>query len=179
MNYLLIIFIFNFIFPQLEAKLITNNFEKPLYVTNYPNNNQKLLVIEQEGIIKLVQNNKITKTPFLDISDRVHQPLYPADEMGLLGLAFDTNFNENGFFYVNYVNKDSYSIISRFKVNGQLGNPQSEEILIKLKQPYPNHNGGQLEFGPVWLIYILGLVMVEKEVTPENRAQNFQIYWKF
>ena len=109
MNYLLIIFIFNFIFPQLEAKLITNNFEKPLYVTNYPNNNQKLLVIEQEGIIKLVQNNKITKTPFLDISDRVHQPLYPADEMGLLGLAFDTNFNENDEVDYNELFVDIFS----------------------------------------------------------------------
>ena len=128
MKYLLIILTFNFIFSQLEAKLIAEDFEKPLYITNYPNNNEMLLVVEQAGIIKIVKNNNITKSPFLDISNRVHQPLYPADEMGMLGFTLDPNFNENGFFYVNYVNRDSYSIISRFKVNGQLGKPQSEEI---------------------------------------------------
>ena len=72
-----IIFTFNLLLPQLEAKLIAKNFEKPLYVTNYPNNNNKLLVLEQEGIIQIVQNNIVSEIPFLDISNRVHQPLYP------------------------------------------------------------------------------------------------------
>ena len=171
MKHLLIILIFSFILPQLEAKLISGNFEKPLYVTNYPNDNEILLVLEQEGIIRIIKENNITKTPFLDISDRVHQPLYPADEMGMLGIAFDPNFNENHFFYINYVNKDSYSIISRFKVNGKLGNPKSEEILIKLKQPYPNHNGGSIEFGPDGYLYI-GFGDGGSSGDPENRSQN-------
>tara|TARA_B100000029_G_scaffold346664_1_gene339009 strand:- start:263 stop:1483 length:1221 start_codon:yes stop_codon:yes gene_type:complete len=171
MKFLFIILIVSFIFPQLEAKLIVDDFEKPVYVTNYPNNNQKLLVIEQEGIIKLVQNNKIIKTPFLDISDRVHQPLYPADEMGMLGMTFDPNFNKNKFFYINYVDRDSYTTISRFTVNQNLGDPDSEEILIKLKQPYPNHNGGHLEFGPDGYLYI-GLGDGGSSGDPENRAQN-------
>ena len=171
MKYLLIILTFNFIFPQLEAKLIAKDFEKPLYVTNYPNNNEMLLVVEQAGIIKIVKNNNITKSPFLDISNRVHQPLYPADEMGMLGLTFDPNFNENGFFYVNYVNRNFYSVISRFKVNEQLGNPQSEEILIKLKQPYFNHNGGSIEFGPDGYLYI-GFGDGGSVGDPENQAQN-------
>ena len=171
MKYLLIILIFNFILPQLEAKLIADDFEKPLYITNYPNDNEMLLVLEQEGIIKIVENNKITKNYFLDISDRVHQPLYPADEMGMLGIAFEPNFNENHFFYVHYVNKDSYSIISRLKVNEKLGDPKSEEILIKLKQPYPNHNGGSIEFGPDGYLYI-GFGDGGSSGDPENRAQN-------
>ena len=171
MKHVLIILIFSFILPQLEAKLISGNFEKPLYVTNYPNDNEVLLVLEQEGIIRIIKENNITKTPFLDISDRVHQPLYPADEMGMLGIAFDPNFNENHFFYINYVNKDWYSIISRFKVNEKLGNPQSEEILIKLKQPYPNHNGGSIEFGPDGYLYI-GFGDGGSSGDPENRAQN-------
>ena len=81
MKYLLIIFIFNFILPQLEAKLIADDFDNPLFVTNYPNDNKTLLVIEQKGIIKIVKNNSIADNYFLDISDRVHQPLYPADVM--------------------------------------------------------------------------------------------------
>jgi len=167
----IIIILSNLIIAQLDAKLIAKDFEKPLYVTNYANDNELLLVIEQEGIIRIIKENNITKTPFLDISDRVHQPLYPADEMGMLGIVFDPNFNENHFFYINYVNKDSYSIISRFKVNGKLGNPESEEILIKLKQPYPNHNGGSIEFGPDGYLYI-GFGDGGSSGDPENRAQN-------
>ena len=171
-NLFIIIIIFsNLVIAQLDAKLIADDFEKPLYITNYPNDNDILLVIEQEGIIKIVENNQITKIPFLDISDRVHQPLYPADEMGMLGIAFDPNFNKNHFFYINYVNKDSYSIISRFKVIEKLGNSQSEEILIKLKQPYPNHNGGSIEFGPDGYLYI-GFGDGGSSGDPENRAQN-------
>ena len=169
--FIIIIVLSNLVIAQLDAKLISGNFEKPLYVTNYPNDNEILLVLEQEGIIRIIKENNITKTPFLDISDRVHQPLYPADEMGMLGIAFDPNFNENHFFYINYVNKESYSIISRFKINGKLGNPQSEEILIKLKQPYPNHNGGSIEFGPDGYLYI-GFGDGGSSGDPENRAQN-------
>ena len=171
MKSLLIILIFNFILPQLEAKLISTDFENPLYMTNYPNNNQKLLVVEQNGIIKIIENNKIQKIPFLDISNKVHQPLYPADEMGMLGLAFDPNFNQNNFFYINYVNRKEYTIISRFKVKDNLGNAESEEILIKLKQPYPNHNGGNIEFGPDGYLYI-GIGDGGSSGDPENRAQN-------
>ena len=97
-KYVTIIINLAFLFPQLEAKLIAKNLEKPLYVTNYPNNNQKLLVIEQSGIIKLIDNGKISEKDFLNISKRVHKPLYPADEMGMLGLTFDPKFNENGSF---------------------------------------------------------------------------------
>ena len=166
-----IIFTFNLLLPQLEAKLIAKNFEKPLYVTNYPNNNNKLLVLEQEGIIQIVENNIVSEIPFLDISNRVHQPLYPADEMGMLGLAFDPNFNENNNFYVNYVDRDGFTIIARFKVKQNLGDKSSEEILIKLKQPYPNHNGGFIEFGPDNYLYI-GVGDGGSVGDPENRAQN-------
>ena len=171
MKFLFIILITNFILPQLKAKLIADDFEKPLYVTNYPNDNQKLLIVLQEGIIKIIENKKVIKTPFLDISNRVHQPLYPADEMGMLGLAFDPKFNENNFFYVNYVDRDDNTIISRFKVNQNLGDSNSEEVLLELKQPYPNHNGGNIEFGPDGYLYV-GIGDGGSSGDPENRAQN-------
>ena len=175
MKFLFIILITNFILPQLEAKLISDDFEKPLYVTNYPNDNQKLLIVLQEGIIKIIENKKVIKTPFLDISNRVHQPLYPADEMGMLGLAFDPKFNENNFFYVNYVDRDDNTIISRFKVNQNLGDSNSEEVLLELKQPYPNHNGGNIEFGPDGYLYV-GIGDGGSSGDPENRAQNLSTY---
>ena len=168
---IIFMFMFNLLFPQLEAKLIAKNFEKPLYITNYPNNNDKLLVVEQEGIIQIIEKNIVSEIPFLDISNRVHQPLYPGDEMGMLGLTFDPNFNQNNNFYINYVDRDGFTIISRFTVNKKLGDESSEQILIKLKQPYPNHNGGFIEFGADNFLYI-GIGDGGSVGDPENRAQN-------
>ena len=153
-KYILITLIINIIYPQLNAKFIAGDFKEPLYLKNYPGKLDSLLILEQEGIIQLVYRNNKLPTPFLDISDRVHEPWYPADEMGLLGLAFDPNFKDNGRFYVNYVNDNSETIISRFNIKGGIGDPHSEEILISLKQPYPNHNGGFIEFGPDGYLYI-------------------------
>ena len=153
-KYILITLIINIIYPQLNAKFIAGDFKEPLYLKNYPGKLDSLLILEQEGIIQLVYRNNKLPTPFLDISDRVHEPWYPADEMGLLGLAFDPNFKDNGRFYVNYVNDNSETIISRFNIKGNIGDPHSEEILISLKQPYPNHNGGFIEFGPDGYLYI-------------------------
>ena len=153
-KYILITLIINIIYPQLNAKFIAGDFKEPLYLKNYPGKPDSLLILEQEGIIQLVYRNNKLPTPFLDISDRVHEPWYPADEMGLLGLAFDPNFKDNGRFYVNYVNDNSETIISRFNIKGGIGDPHSEEILISLKQPYPNHNGGFIEFGPDGYLYI-------------------------
>ena len=168
---ILIFFHFNFLIAQLEANLIASGFDQPLYIKNYPNNNDMLLIVEQDGIIKIVQNMKIKDFPFLDITDRVHQTWYPADERGLLGLTFDPSFEKNNFFYINYINQDGFSIISRFKVNNGIGNPDSEEILLKLKQPYMNHNGGFLEFGPDGYLYI-SIGDGGSAGDPEKRAQD-------
>ena len=98
---LLIIFLFvSTLFPHIEAKLIVQNLDKPIYITSYPDLNKRLLVVQQDGIIKIIENNTILKTPFIDISDRTHQPLFPGDEMGMLGVAFHPKFNENKYFYV-------------------------------------------------------------------------------
>lgn len=167
MKLILIFLLANISYSQLNAKLITGDLEKPLYVTNYPNDNNRLILIEQEGIVKIINE----KTPFLDISDRVHQPLYPADEMGMLGLAFDPNFDKNKIFYVHYNDKDNNTIISSFKTINGYGNISSEQILLKIKQPYPNHNGGSIEFGHDGYLYI-GLGDGGSAGDPENRAQD-------
>jgi glucose/arabinose dehydrogenase len=170
-RYILITLIINIIYPQLTAKFIAGDFNEPLYLKNYPGKPDTLLILEQEGIIQLIYNNKKSQIPFLDITDRVHEPWYPADEMGFLGLAFDPNFKNNGRFYVNYVNDNSETIISRFNTKGEIGDKNSEEILISLKQPYPNHNGGFLEFGPDGYLYI-SIGDGGSTGDPDNRAQN-------
>ena len=161
----------NFLIAQFEAKLIAKGFENPLYLKIYPTDDNMLLIVEQNGIIKIIKNNEKIEAPFLDISDRVHQALFPADEMGFLGLTFDPNFINNNYFYVNYVDKDDYTTISRFKVKNNLGDPTSEEVLLKLKQPYMNHNGGCIEFGPDNYLYI-SIGDGGSAGDPENRAQD-------
>ena len=172
MKKLILIFLYvSVLFPQIEAKLIAQNFDKPVYIKSYPGFNNRLLVAQQDGIIKIIENNIVLKIPFIDISDRTHQPLFPGDEMGMLGVAFHPEFNENKYFYINYVDEDDFTIISRFTVQNKLGNAESEEILIKLKQPYTNHNGGFIEFGFDGYLYI-SVGDGGSAGDPENRAQD-------
>ena len=160
-----------FLHAQLKAKLIATDFNQPLYITNYPSNNDMLLIVEQNGIIKIVNHKQKSKIHFLDITDRVHQTWYPADERGLLGLTFDPDFDSNHYFYINYINQDHYTTISRFKVVNGLADSDSEEVFLQFKQPYMNHNGGFLEFGPDGYLYI-SIGDGGSVGDPENRAQD-------
>ena len=156
---------------DLGVDLVLSDLDKPLYVRSMPYDNNSLLVVEQKGVIRLISSGERTKTPFLDISDRVHNPLFPGDERGLLGFAFDPNFIKNGNFFVNYVNKEEQTIISRFNTLGKLGDPASEYVLLTLDQPYSNHNGGCMEFGPNGYLYI-SIGDGGSAGDPENRAQD-------
>ena len=159
------------IFADLGVKKIASGFDKPVYVLPIPNRENELLVLEQKGLVRLVKDNKIAKTPFLDIEDRVHRPLFPGDEMGFLGFAFDPNFNDNSYFYVHYDDKDYNTIISRFKVKEKLADKSSEKIILTLAQPYFNHNGGTIEFRKDGYLYI-GLGDGGSSGDPEKRAQD-------
>ncbi len=117
----------------------------------------RLYVVDQEGKIYWLPGNKNAATKqnlFLDISDRV----VSGGEMGLLGLAFHPDFQNNGYFYVNYTSGSPLQTrISRFKAaagnTGQV-DPKSETILLTYDQPYRNHNGGKVTFGPDGHLYI-------------------------
>ena len=126
---------------------IASGFKKPLYVTGHIANPNILYVLEQRGIIWEFLFEQKNKRPFLDIRDRVHTPIFPGDERGLLGFAMSPNFSEDNNLYVNYVNRDGMTVISRFNNN-------IEEVLISFSQPYSNHNGGMLAFGPDGYLYI-------------------------
>ena len=130
-----------------------------------------IFVVEQEGFVKIISDNEVRTLPFLDISDRVHKPLFPGDEMGLLGFAFDPNFNSNRYIYVNYNDKDDNTIISRFKNDGNNVDNKTEKVILKFKQPFSNHNGGYIEFGPDGYMYI-SVGDGGSVGDPENRAQD-------
>ena len=116
----------------------------------------RLFVVKKQGMIEIITDSMtVAAAPFLDISDQV---LTIGHEQGLLGLAFDPDYANNGFFYVNYIagTGSGTSIISRWSVgmNPNIADAMSEQILYTVPQPYENHNGGDLAFGPDGYLYI-------------------------
>jgi glucose/arabinose dehydrogenase len=113
--------------------------------------------VEQEGIISVFKNevSVSSKKTFLDIRNKVEDS---GNEEGLLGLAFHPQYKTNGYFYVNYTaNNPDRTVISRFNVsaaNPDVADPASELVLLTFDQPYSNHNGGQVAFGPDGYLYI-------------------------
>jgi glucose/arabinose dehydrogenase len=137
-------------FPQLT-------FTRPVDLQHPPDNTNRIFVVEQAGIISVFANDPSvsTKNTFLDIRQKVDDQ---DNEEGLLGLAFHPSYKTNGFFYVNYTaSGPNRTVISRFKVSSANPNEAeagSEVVLLTFEQPYSNHNGGQVSFGPDGYLYI-------------------------
>lgn len=131
-------------------------FERPLDFQSPNDGSGRVFVVEQGGTIKVFQNDESSTlaTTFLDISGNIGTT---ANEQGLLGMAFHPNFDSNGYFYVNYTPSEALSVVSRFQVLG--GDPNqadlgTELVILEIPQPFTNHNGGQLAFGPDGYLYI-------------------------
>ncbi len=131
-----------------EWKSIASDLDRP--VDLQPDHLGRLWIVEKPGHIHLFQNGGLVSEPFINIEDRVNDI---SNEMGLLGLALHPNFSQNGFFYVNYTGDGGDTFISRFTANNDSADPNSEVILLKISQPFPNHNGGGLDFGPDGYLY--------------------------
>jgi len=157
---------------HLSSILVADGFTKPVYVCQPPVDKNRLFVLEQKGVIRIIERERTVRQPFADLRDRVHNPVMPGDERGLLGLAFHPDYQTNGFLFLNYIDEEDNTIISRFRVskNPDKLDAASEKILIQLKQPYTNHNGGHMVFGPDGYLYI-GLGDGGKWGDPFNRAQ--------
>ena len=128
----------------------------------------RLFILEKSGRIRILENGQLLPEPFLNIVDRVDDT---STEMGLLGLAFHPNYAQNGFFYVNYTGAGGNTFISRFQTSGSYADPSSESVLLKVDQPFPNHNGGVLVFGPDGYLYA-GLGDGGSQGDPFGNAQN-------
>ena len=154
-------------FPNLDFERITNLVQ--------PDDGQDLIfVTEQPGRIRVFPDDpQVTKAEvFLDIRGRVSER---NNEEGLLGLAFDPGYSANGYFYVYYsAASPRRSVVSRFSVNGSdpnVADPGSETVILEIPQPYGNHNGGQLAFGPDGYLYI-GLGDGGSGGDPRGNGQN-------
>ncbi len=116
-----------------------------------PPGDPRVFVVEQSGRIRWVLGGSLVPEPFLDITDRVRS----GGEQGLLGLAFPPDFASSGVFYVNYTGAGGTTHVSRFGLSSpNRADPATEEVLLLVDQPFPNHNGGQIAFGPDGMLYV-------------------------
>ena len=163
-------------FPNPDAftwRLVSSELRSPLGIAN-DGDPQRLYVVEQAGRIRLIENGQLQPQPFLDIRDRISA----GGERGLLGLAFHPRFPENGYFYVNYTDLDGNTVIARYSANPEdpsQADPESEQRLFHINQPYPNHNGGALAFGPDGYLYI-GLGDGGSQGDPHGNGQSLNAF---
>ncbi|HIM53019.1 MAG TPA: glucose dehydrogenase, partial [Candidatus Marinimicrobia bacterium] len=141
---------------ELRVMKLVEGIHKPVYLTAPENNSDTLFIVEQHGVVQRLINGEVALSPLLNIRHQVHQPKMPGDERGLLGFALHPQFSKNGRIFVNYVNKKDSTVISEYEVDPKtiIANAKKEKIILKFQQPYSNHNGGQLAFGPDGFLYI-------------------------
>jgi glucose/arabinose dehydrogenase len=153
-------------------------FERPIVVTHAADGSDRVFVAEQDGIIKVFPNDADVEeaTVFLDIDERCRYKDNQNEE-GLLGFAFHPKFKENGQLFVYYTtaSEDHTSFVSRFTLakDAKTVDPESEEVIMKIPQPFWNHNGGTIAFGPDGFLYI-GLGDGGSGNDPEGNGQNLR-----
>lgn len=134
-------------------QLVTKGLTKPVDFAADPNDDDRFYIVEQTGTIRIVENGELKLSPFFKA---------PVDnftdknwEQGLLGLAFDPNYADNKYFYVNYTGEGGTTHVSRFTATTpDKADLRSEEVIITIDQPFGNHNGGGIAFGPDGMLYI-------------------------
>jgi hypothetical protein len=145
---------------DIAALRVVSGLSFPVFVTA-PAGDARLFLVEQGGLIRVIEDGNLLSTPFLDVSSLVAC----CGERGLLGLAFAPDYAASGVFYVNFTASDSYpepgialgtSVIARYQVsaNPNVANAGSREELLTIAQPFANHNGGTLAFGPGGMLWI-------------------------
>lgn len=157
-------------FPTVQLQSVASGFASPVTVTNAGDGSGRLFIVEQPGRIRILVNGTVLPTPFLDI----HELVSCCGEQGLLGLAFHPSYSNNGFFYIDYTDVNGDTVVARYTVSlndPNLGDPASAHIILTQAQPFPNHNGGQLAFGPDNYLYI-GLGDGGSGGDPQENGQN-------
>jgi glucose/arabinose dehydrogenase len=156
-------------------ELVVDGLDRPVGLVQADDNSGRLFVLEQAGTIRVIENGALQPEPFLDIRSIVGSQ---GNEQGLLGMAFHPRFAENGYFFINYTDLDGNTNITRFSAspdNPEIADPQSEVRLLFIDQPYQNHNGGSVVFGPDGYLY-LGLGDGGSAGDPQGNAQSTGTY---
>jgi glucose/arabinose dehydrogenase len=153
--------------PRLE--LVVGGLSSPVDVSAAPGDPASLYVAEQTGRVRVVRDGVVRREPFLDLSRRVRAN----GEQGLLGLAFHPGYAENQRLYVHYSDRRGDTRVVELRSDGERVLPETARDLLHVRQPYENHNGGQLAFGPDGRLY-LGLGDGGSAFDPKGRAQSLR-----
>jgi glucose/arabinose dehydrogenase len=154
---------------HLGLTAVASGFSSPLLVTHAGDDSGRLFVVEQTGRVRIVKDGTVLSTSFIDISRSVTR----GGEQGLLGLAFHPRYATNGKLYLSYTDLNGTSVIREYRVssNPDRVDGSSGRTLVRVKQPYDNHNGGHIAFGPDGYLYI-GFGDGGSGGDPGNRAQS-------
>ncbi len=161
--------------PALTLRPWVSGLSSPVDLQFPEDGTGRMFVVQQPGTIRIAANGALLTSSFLDLTSKVDF----GGEKGLLGLAFHPQFSQNHLFYVHYdrvSNGQMQSVIAEYQVSPSdpnLADPSSERILLTVDQPYPNHKGGQIAFGPDRFLYI-GLGDGGSENDPQHNGQNLQ-----
>jgi glucose/arabinose dehydrogenase len=152
--------------------VIASGLQVPLLVTAPLTDQSRLFIVEKRGVIRILRNGQLLSTPFLDIRSKVST----GSEQGLLGLAFHPDYASNGVFVINYTDTDGDTRVATLKVsaNPDVADPGSESVFLFVDQPFANHNGGHVTFGPFGFLFV-GLGDGGSSGDPGNRAQNLNL----
>jgi glucose/arabinose dehydrogenase len=156
--------------PRLSLERIAQGLTNPLGVVAPSDGSLRLFFVEQRGRIKILQNGAVSATPFLDLSSEVSC----CGERGLLGLALHPAFASNGRFFVNYTDLSGNTVVASYRTRGDDPNRAdltTRRVILQIAQPFSNHNGGHLAFGPDGFLYI-ATGDGGSGGDPGNRAQN-------
>ncbi len=131
---------------------VAEGFDQPVDITHANDGSGILYVAEKPGTVRMLVDSERVEEPFLDITDRVGSSGY---EQGLLGIAFPPDYADSRVFYAYYTDVEGTVVLSRFQVaDNDIADPESEQVILEQAQPYPNHNGGQIAFGPDGYLYV-------------------------
>jgi len=154
----------------LALEPVAAGFASPVFVTGSGDGSGRLFVLEQSGRVWIVRDGQRSAAPFLDLSAKVSS----GGERGLLGMAFEPDFNGEGRVWVDYTETNGDTVISSFAVAGDAADPASEYIALTIQQPYANHNGGMIAFGPDGYLYV-GMGDGGSGGDPQGNGQNLSV----
>lgn len=155
---------------EIQLEQVAGGLSTPTDIQNARDGSGRLFFVQQNGVISVLRSGGVLPQPFLDIRNKTRAN----GEQGLLGMAFPPGFAQKQRFYVNYTDLQGNTVIAQYRVsaNPDQADSTSENVLLYITQPFPNHNGGQLRFGPDGYLYI-GMGDGGSGGDPQNNGQSF------
>lgn len=141
-----------------QWSLVADGFDSPIGIVSANDDSGRVFAWEQSGKIWVINGDEVSFDPFLDIGELLPPDVFKGgySEQGLLGVAFHPQYKDNGVFFIDYIDVKGNTVIARYTVSSdpEVADPASARIVLNVSQPYPDHNGGEIAFGPDGYLYI-------------------------